>query len=156
MSDRIAVMDEGRLVQVGVPLETYEAPRTTFVSNFLGKTNMLGGTIVARANGRMQVRVLDDQIDVRDVDPALEGAVNLSIRPEKLHFTSPAEGRITGRVHTRLFLGNHWLFQVDSPVGPLLVTVENSGGPVVEENEQIGLTWKPGEIRILPADATDD
>jgi putative spermidine/putrescine transport system ATP-binding protein len=153
MSDRIAVMNEGRLVQVGVPLDAYEAPRTTFVSHFLGKTNTLHGTIESRAGGRMQVRVGDGTIDVRDVDPALEGAVNLSIRPEKLHFTAPAEGRIGGRVHTRLFLGNHWLFQVESPVGPLLVTVENSGGPVIAENEEIGLAWKPGEIRILPGDA---
>ena len=155
MSDRIAVMNEGRLVQVGVPLDAYEAPRTTFVSNFLGKTNTLSGTIQSRANGRMQVRVGDAMVDVRDADPALQGAVNLSIRPEKLHFMSPAEGRIVGRVHTRLFLGNHWLFQVHSPVGPLLVTVENSGGPVVAENEEIGLGWKPGEIRILPGDAAD-
>ena len=59
-------------------------------------------------------------------------------------------------MHTRLFLGNHWLFQVESPVGPLLVTVENSGESVVEENQQIGLTWKPGEIRILPGDAADE
>ena len=156
MSDRIAVMDQGRLVQVGVPLETYELPRTTFVSNFLGKTNTLRGTIASRAKGRMQVRVGDGMVDVRDVDPALQGAVNLSIRPEKLHFTSAADGRLIGRVHTRLFLGNHWIFQVDSPVGALLVTVENSGNPVVEENEQIGLTWKPGEIRILPGDAANE
>ncbi len=155
MSDRIAVMNEGRMIQVGYPLDAYESPRTAFVSTFLGKTNTMRGTIVERANGRMRVKVAGGLIDVRDEEPRLDGAVALSIRPEKLHFTAPGEGRVKGRVHTRLFLGNHWLFQIDSPVGRLLVTVENSGGPVVEENTEIGLSWKPGEIRVLPVETAD-
>jgi len=155
MSDRIAVMNGGRLVQVGRPYDAYEFPTDTFVSNFLGKTNLLQGEIVSRGGGRMQVRVAGGMIDVRDDNPALNGRVMLSIRPEKLHFCAPEEGRLRGRLHTRLFLGNHWMFQVDSGVGPLLVTVENAGGPTVEEGAEIGITWKPGEIRILPGTSAD-
>jgi len=149
MSDRIAVMDKGELIQVDEPLTAYEFPRNTFVSNFLGKTNNLRGTIESRSNGRMIVQVDKGSVEVRDDDPSVSGLVNLSIRPEKLHFTDIPQARITGRVHSRLFLGNYFMFQVDTAVGRLLLTLENSGGAIMGEQEEVGLTWSPGEIRIV-------
>ena len=155
MSDRIAVMDKGRLMQVDEPLKAYEFPRSTFVSNFLGKTNNLEGEIVSRGSGRMQVRVGEGVLDVRDTDASVEGKVHLSIRPEKLHFTELSEARIRGRIRTRVFLGNHFMFHLDTPVGRLLLTMENSGGSVKGEDEEIGLTWNPGEIRIVQGGRVD-
>ena len=152
MSDRIAVMDKGRLVQIDDPLNAYEFPQSTFVSNFLGKTNNLEGTIVGRSDGRMQVRVGDGVLDVRDTGPSVDGPVHLSIRPEKLHFADISKARITARIQTRVFLGNHFMFHLDTSVGRLLLTMENSGDAVKRENEEVGLTWNPGEIRIVQGD----
>ncbi len=149
MSDRIAVMDKGRLIQIDDPLKAYEFPQSTFVSNFLGKTNNLEGTIESRSEGRMQVRVGEGLVDVRDTDPSMTGLVHLSIRPEKLHFTDAEDARIRGRIHTRVFLGNHFMYHLDTPVGRLILTAENSGAPIKGEKEEIGLTWNPGEIRIV-------
>jgi putative spermidine/putrescine transport system ATP-binding protein len=155
MSDRIAVMDKGQLMQVDEPLKAYEFPQSTFVSNFLGKTNNLEGEIMSRGNGRMQVRVGEGVLDVRDTDPSVQGRVHLSIRPEKLHFAEPEEARIRGRIHTRVLLGNHFMFHLDTPVGRLLLTMENSGGIVKGEDEETGLTWNPGEIRIVQGGRVD-
>ncbi len=149
MSDRIAVMDKGKMIQIDDPMKAYEVPNNTFVSNFLGKTNNLSGTIESRANGRMQVRVDEGLIEVRDEDSSISGSVTLSIRPEKLFFVSGPDAKIKGKVHARVFLGNHFMYQIDTNVGRILVTTENSGSAIKDEDEDVGLSWNAGEIRIL-------
>lgn len=155
MSDRIAVMDKGMLVQVDEPLQAYEFPKTTFVSNFLGKTNNLQGKVVSRQEGRMKVAVAKGVLDVRDEGSTDEDEVALSIRPEKLFFTELDSSRIQGKIHNRVFLGNHFMFQIDTDVGRLLLTMENDGVSVPGIDETVGLGWCAGEIRILQGEGIE-
>ena len=91
MASRIAVMSEGRFLQVGPPSEIYETPATRFVANFLGKTNLVNGT---------------------------------TVRPEKISFGASG---LAGKVRTRIFQGNHWLYQVDTSDGLVTVIRQNTG-----------------------------
>ena len=82
-------------------------------------------------------------------------AVRVSIRPEKLHLTSTEEARLQGRIHTRLFLGNHWRYQIHSPAGRLLMTRQNAGRDDVGEGESVGLTWDSSQVRVMRQEQHD-
>ncbi len=62
------------------------------------------------------------------------------MRPEKLEFDA-ADALVRGRVSARVFLGNHWLFQVDTPLGTLQITQANVGLPQAAEGDEVGLGW---------------
>ena len=106
LSDRIVVMNQGRVEQIASPHEAYERPATPFVASFLGRTNVLPGARTATASrsatdaGRWQPVRLPRQS---------------TIRPEKIAFARADQpNAISGTVKTRIFQGNHWLYQVDT------------------------------------------
>jgi putative spermidine/putrescine transport system ATP-binding protein len=111
LSDRVVVMNAGRVEQVARPDEAYERPATPFVAAFLGKTNRL----------------------------RLQGA-EVSVRPERIRFTD-APGALAGRVAARIFQGNHWLYQVDTDAGRVTVIRQNAGDAVPAEGDRVGLAW---------------
>jgi spermidine/putrescine transport system ATP-binding protein len=87
MSDRIAVMHQGKVLQVGTATEIYERPACRFVADFIGETNFLQGEVVETEGARTRVKVADGLIVVgiapREVTPG--GKVTIAIRPEKVH-----------------------------------------------------------------------
>jgi len=105
LSDRLVVMNGGRVEQIGAPHEAYERPATAFVAGFLGRTNVLNGA---------------------------------TVRPEKIAFAASGLG---GTVRTRVFQGNHWLYQVETPSGLVTVIRQNSGEPMPAEGETVRLVW---------------
>jgi putative spermidine/putrescine transport system ATP-binding protein len=122
LSDRIVVMNAGRVEQIARPHEAYEAPASPFVANFLGKTNV---------------------IDLKVLGPGLRrGDGVLNVRPEKMAFCTDGVGRIGGKVSTRIFQGNHWLYQVETAAGLLTVIRQNTGEPGPAEGENVRLTWR--------------
>jgi len=105
LSDRIVVMNKGRVEQIGPPHEAYERPATPFVANFLGKTNLMNGA---------------------------------SVRPERVSF---ATSGLAGTVRTRIFQGNHWLYQIDTAGGLVTVIRQNSGEAMPAEGAAVHLAW---------------
>ena len=92
ISDRIAVMNAGRVEQIGAPAEIYRHPATPFVARFMGVTNLLSGTLARREGARAVVRVgaLEFPIEAAAVAGAAEGAeVGFSLRPESLSVAPP-------------------------------------------------------------------
>jgi spermidine/putrescine transport system ATP-binding protein len=125
MADSIAVMNRGRIEQLGAPEELYERPRTTFVARFLGASNLLAGTVAERdavqlASGAV-VRV-DEEL------PARGARVAVGIRPEKLRLGTAREGenRLTGTVFERSYVGVATQYLVDTTDGRLSVFVQNA------------------------------
>jgi putative spermidine/putrescine transport system ATP-binding protein len=111
LSDRIVVMNAGRVEQIARPHEAYENPASAFVAGFLGKTNVL------------------------DVDGR-----SITVRPEKIRFD--AAGALEGRIATRIFQGNHWLYQVETASGKVTVIRQNSGEPAPAEGDNVRLAWQ--------------
>jgi len=101
--DRIAVMNCGRIEQIGSPVEVYEKPATTFVASFLGRTNLM--KVNAKAG------VAPSAIGTLRLDRAVDGDVTVSLRPEHLSLTPAANGD-TGEVISRDFRGHDLIFRV--------------------------------------------
>ncbi len=151
MSDRIAVMDNGQLLQVGTPEDIYENPANRFVADFIGQTNLLEGTVedastVCLANG------------ARVAAPSAHGtgtAVAISLRPERAHIRArgdvPAgETAVDGVVHSVTYLGNARVYGVKLDWMDMEVREENRPGAVLHEpGTEISITWEPQAISVV-------
>ncbi|HKH26816.1 MAG TPA: ABC transporter ATP-binding protein, partial [Sphingomicrobium sp.] len=139
LSDRIVVMSEGRIEQIGTPQETYERPASAFVSQFLGKTNDFAATIDrTAAPARLVAGSWSAPAPIGVV-----GAVTISIRPERIGF---GDAGIAAKIVTRIFQGNHWLFQCESECGSVIVIRQNDGQPQPAEGEAVRLAWRPEDM----------
>lgn len=112
ISDRIAVMNAGEIIQIGTPDEIYEKPNSVFVADFVGKANLLDGTILRIDRDFCEFRLLNNVIVRAKVDPGMSvqsGARGvLFIRPTRLSLSTAREGMSTlqGEVRNILYLGN--------------------------------------------------
>jgi putative spermidine/putrescine transport system ATP-binding protein len=148
LSDRIVVMNAGRVEQIGRPFEAYERPASSFVASFLGKTNVLTGS-VRRDDGRSYALLGDGRWPV---DAAEGERVTVAVRPEKIAFGDDACS-IGGRVAARIFQGNHWLYQVETPCGVLTVIRQNSGEQAPAEGASVRLTWRAEDMAVQAVEA---
>jgi iron(III) transport system ATP-binding protein len=121
LSHEIAVMNDGRIVQIGSPRDVYERPHNRFVADFVGTTNFLDGTVTSASpgNGRCQVSTAFGLLDVECGAPlGRDTAVVISVRPEDVELSEqaqpPAEGYnvCSGTVAAKAFLGEYLDFQV--------------------------------------------
>jgi iron(III) transport system ATP-binding protein len=135
LSHEIAVMNDGRVVQIGSPRDIYERPRNKFVADFVGNTNFIGGTIVSAApgNGRCRVSTPLGEINVQCMENLPKGAsVVVSVRPEDVELSetpqAPAEddNLCRGTVNAKVFLGDYLDFQVKVGESVLLARVHPS------------------------------
>jgi putative spermidine/putrescine transport system ATP-binding protein len=146
LSDRIVVMNAGRVEQIGTPQETYERPASAFVSQFLGKTNEFRGE-VDRASGAQR---LVAGSCTWAAPAGASGPVTISVRPEKVGFAGAGAPGLEARVTTRIFQGNHWLFQCETECGPAVVIRQNSGEPQPAEGEAVRLVWRGEDMVVRP------
>jgi putative spermidine/putrescine transport system ATP-binding protein len=143
LSDRIVVMNRGRVEQTAPPHEAYERPATPFVASFLGRTNVLEMRL--NANG---AQIGDGQWAIAaGAAPAM-----VSIRPEKIAFApSDQANAISGTIKTRIFQGNHWLYQVETSAGLVIVIRQNAGEAVPLEGEVVRLAWRAEDMGLRSA-----
>ncbi len=144
ISDRVVVMEDGRMTQVDAPYRLYEQPSNTFISSFVGKTNLLAGTW--RRSGAEIGGVL---LEASAPEIAAGTPVTLSIRPEKLLLRDAGAGRLDGRVASRFFLGSQWLFTVETSLGTMTVTIPNQGEEPPAEGSPVSLDWSPANLRVI-------
>ena len=159
MSDRIAVMDKGRLQQVGLPHEIYETPANPFVADFIGESNILSGTIEA-AGDVVRVQLdLGPAVDVGANDGLAvtnNQRVRLMIRPERLvdleHFTGgPPINRIDGHIIESAYIGVSDKYRLRTPAG-LEVLVRLPAGPSRRRyatGEPIAVGFAAGDARLI-------
>jgi len=147
MSDRVVVMEQGRIMQVDAPYRLYESPATPFISSFVGKMNRLSG--VWRHGG---VEIGGRVLACEGAGFSDGAAAVLAIRPEKINLTAPGAGVLDGRVKGRFFLGSAWFFTVETPAGLIGVSLPNSGEEPAREGDQIGLDWSRASARAAEPD----
>ena len=149
MSDRIAVMSQGRVQQIGTAREIYEAPNNRFVADFIGETNLLEVEVVSASGGMAEV-VLPGGHRLRcaaaDTTP---GRHHLSIRPERLSIA--AEGPLTGTVERVVYLGTDLQLLTRLPDGaPFTLRLQNSARTQVPEpGSTVSLQFEDGAARLL-------
>lgn len=121
MSDRVVVMNQGKIVQVGSAREIYEKPNSMFVSSFVGETNLLKGSLVERAGGSAVIALGGFKVSIADPGDVLPGQeVHLSIRPEAIDFDVPdddAGNCVAAEVLSVTFLGSLMRYELALPGG---------------------------------------
>jgi spermidine/putrescine transport system ATP-binding protein len=164
MSDRLVVMNAGRIEQLGSPREVYERPRTRFVAGFIGTSNLITG-VVSRMDGRAAVlqTSADESLVVADAADAgaQEGKqLDVTVRPEKITLTleRPDSGRcaVRGRVTEVVYLGTSTQYAVRTTDGSdLLVFVQNSSdaADIARRDQDVWLSWRP-ENSLALADSS--
>ena len=151
MADTVAVMNKGQIEQMGAPEELYELPKTAFVANFLGQSNLFTGKVTSSGKDSIVVSVDGAKIEVpRDRAQRHAGEVTIGVRPEKLmlHTEAPKPMPGTnligpGRVSDVSFSGVSTQYTVSVPrLGELVVFAQNMAfGPVVNHGAEVWLTW---------------
>ena len=142
LSDRIVVMSQGKIEQIGTPQETYERPASAFVSQFLGKTNDFAATIDRTAS---PARLVAGSWSAPAPAGLSGGTVTVSIRPERIGF---GDAGLNAKIVTRIFQGNHWLFQCDSECGSAIVIRQNDGERQPAEGEAVHLAWRQEDMSV--------
>jgi len=144
LSDRIVVMNGGRIVQIGTPQEIYERPAESFVADFIGTTNFLSGHIEPSAEaGLVTIRLAGGQrLPVRADRPGSAAPVTLAFRPEQIRLArdgaADPEGTVLrGRVVSRSYVGGRW--QIGLDLGGNQIRIET---PTSRDTEELDV-WLP-------------
>jgi iron(III) transport system ATP-binding protein len=147
VSDRIIVMDRGRIAQQGTPDELYERPASRFLADFIGDANLVDGEVVPQGGG-LVFKANDFAAPVR-VQGLQPGPATLALRPHQLQLRPPGDGMLQGRCLRSAYLGSRQELVVDTPWGELLVF-----DPVVRPRhapgDAVGLAFDAGAAIVLP------
>jgi len=152
MSDRIGVMHDGRLLQVGTPQEIYERPTSRFVAGFIGEINLLPATVVDHAS----VRLAGGRLVAATTGVAAGSEVTVALRPERLELYGLGEvvpatlNAVRGRVTRRVYFGDVFFYDVDTTDGVIEVKEENRPGVDLHEiGEDAVVAWDPVATTVV-------
>jgi putative spermidine/putrescine transport system ATP-binding protein len=125
MSDRIAIFNHGKIEQIGGPTDIYDRPKTQFVAEFIGETNLLSGKVTSQLNGQLNVTLDGGQAIKVASAPGLKPGrhVKLSVRPERIELGPSGEGHneLKVRVTDIVYHGDHLQVQIDAGSRSLVV-----------------------------------
>jgi iron(III) transport system ATP-binding protein len=153
LSDRIVVMNEGVIEQIGAPVEIYRYPNSRFVANFIGRANFIDGVVLAQNGSGLQVKSLGESITLSNIKRDFhEGeAVTLIVRPEMVEIKKTG-GLYRGVVRRAVYLGDMIEYAVDVDGASILGT--ETDPHVIElfdEGEGVTLGFAEDCIQVLPA-----
>ncbi|HEY5578854.1 MAG TPA: ABC transporter ATP-binding protein [Acidimicrobiia bacterium] len=157
MSDRIAVMNGGRVLQVDQPSALYDRPASRFVADFIGTSNFLTGRVVGGGAESLEIEVPQvGRIHVSGSSPADPGqSVTVSVRPERIRLGPSGTGNTArGLLDEVVFVGNDTLFLVRLGNGQQLQVREQNQGPVAQTNarrpgSEVDVAWSPASTTLL-------
>jgi putative spermidine/putrescine transport system ATP-binding protein len=167
LSDRIAVFREGQIEQIGTAEQLYEQPRTRFVAEFLGDSNVISGTVAPGGRALNADDGLQLHLPERCDAPAGRGAT-MVLRPERARLVlaqtrkhrNAGDGRsnlVVGAVAATHYLGAARKVEVDSPTGRRFVVREPADRPSgAQPGDQVEVCWSPEDCVVIPDEAGDD
>ncbi len=141
MSDTVVVMADGKIQQIGTPIDIYNEPVNAFVADFIGESNILDG--IMPADNR--VRFAGKEFACLDGGFEKNEPVDVVVRPEDVDFVAPEKGMLTGTVTSVTFKGVHYEFIVD--IGGFKWMIQSTD--FVDVNQHIGLSIDPDAIHIM-------
>ena len=168
MSDRIAVMHAGRVEQLGTPEDLYERPRTRFVADFIGTTNLLAGTVDSIDGDCAAIRFGGGELgSTAAIGLAIGQSVELSLRPEAVVLrplngaTAPHTGLVpalAGTVEQAAYLGNIVQYLVRTAGGLSITALAPKTGLRIPVGDSVDISWSPGDALVLaePVDKQEE
>ena len=143
MSDKIVVMSEGKMQQIGTPEDIYNEPKNAFVADFIGESNIFNGIMT----GKWKARFCGGEF--RCVDDVEEGThITAVVRPEDVIITPPDQGDIKGVVTSVIFKGMHYEITVESGKNEMVIQSVRSA----KVGDRVGLSVEPDNIHIMIAE----
>ncbi len=151
MADTIAVMNEGKIEQMGSPADLYDNPETAFVANFLGQSNLIKGTIVGNDGDSIVADLYGQKISLpKNRSHAVDNSMYAGIRPEKFRISllgTPVTGNVLtgGRIEDVSYIGVSTQYQVEMPWGQELMVFEQNDDGVAPFNkgDSVNISWAP-------------
>ena len=140
MSDKIVVINDGEIQQVGTPTDIYNEPINTFVADFIGESNIFNGMMT----GKLKVKFCGAEFDCLD-DYEINQYVDVVVRPEDIKICAPGEGQLTGRVTSTVFKGVHYEITVE--VGRFEIVIQSTD--YAAPDAVIGMRIEPDGIHIM-------
>jgi spermidine/putrescine transport system ATP-binding protein len=153
MSDRLAVMHDGKVQQVGTPKQVYDEPASAFVADFVGHSNLLDCEVVSTHGDGCRVQLgAGQQVEVPGLD-ARPGRGRLMVRPEDVVLTPKDDARphgVTGQVVSQMFLGSADRIEVALPDASRVVCVRDRRSAEVRVGDWVGVEWGGRTPRFFP------
>ncbi len=155
MSDRVAVMSKGKILQIGSPTEIYEHPVDRFVADFIGETNFIQAEVLQRIGTQGQIRLPSGVAVDHDLgyDAPVGGTVTLAIRPERIDLIRPGgDSHLAGKVENVVYFGTDTHFHIDlDSGGDVTVRVQNRRGhqEILKIGDPVGLRIAPEAMQVL-------
>ena len=140
MSDKIVVINDGEIQQIGTPDAIYNEPINTFVADFIGESNIFNGTVV----GKLRVKFCGATFDCLD-DYEINQLVDVVVRPEDIKICKPGEGQLKGNVISSVFKGVHYEITVE--IGKFEIVIQSTSTAPV--GSIIGLRIEPDGIHLM-------
>jgi len=158
MADRLAVMADGKLVQVGTPQAVYRNPVSRMVAGFIGETNLFQGQVLGSGNQENSVTVQTDsgpmtaRIPIADWRPAIGTPVLLSVRPEAIRLGYPsAENSFSGELVEAVYLGASVQYRLRLGSGQMLCIAEsNPAGMIRPAGQTVSASTSTDDLIVLP------
>ena len=160
LSDRIAVMNDGKILQVGTPSEIYDLPQSRFVADFIGTSNFLEGTLITQNEITLATEPPLKIVNKPKNNMPIDMPVTVAIRPERIDLrmtpTSDVVNRLKGVIQDESYLGTTFQYtvQTDYPT-PLIVHQQNTGGTDrhrFQRGDTVYLQWTPENAIVLKTD----
>ncbi len=160
MADTIAVMNEGKIEQMGSPIQIYEHPKTAFVANFLGQTNLFEGTVAGIEGDELAVKVKDVTLYVPLSSTEIRsGRIVFGVRPEKVKIvdqgkTGLPKNQISGAIKLTAFVGVSTQYEVITNWGQEISAFEQNIDPsdLGRPGQAVSLGWEPRHSFVLDPD----
>lgn len=144
LSDRVCLMNAGRIEQIGTPVEIYERPRTAFVADFIGISNSLSGDVMA--NG--QLRCADGELPLPGALPAGQKQATMVIRPEYIQLADQG-GYLQGEVVESIYVGSETRLLIKLASGTLMTARQSAGHTPRQLGERVSLQWHTSHARLI-------
>ena len=160
MADTIAVMNEGKIEQMGFPIQIYEHPKTAFVANFLGQTNLFEGTVAGIEGDELAVKVKDVVFHVPLTSTEIRsGKIVFGVRPEKVKIVDQGKSglpknQINGSIKLTAFVGVSTQYEVITNWGQEISAFEQNIDPsdLGRPGQAVTLAWEPRHTFVLDPD----
>lgn len=161
LSTRLAVMKEGKFVQIGTPTNIYEYPNSKYTANFVGSINIFEGVVTEDRQDSHMVRCEDEQFDLlvpHDTAIHVDRSISVAIRPEKIKLSKDIpekhhQNSIKGKVLDIGYLGNHFIYNIELKSGKIVkVSAPNQdrlSKRAIDWDDMVYLSWKPSNSVVL-------
>jgi iron(III) transport system ATP-binding protein len=151
LSDKIIVMNGGKIVQMGSPIELYERPNSKFVATFLGKVAFFPIRVLENEGEFVWIELEGKKLKVRN-DVNIDATQNyvLACRPESMNIAEKNEGYLNGKVTATVFMGSYMEFYIATEYGEIMVKSDLPLNRIFKIGEEVSISFNEERVKLIP------